>query len=196
MENDQPIGANANQQSEAPVQPEQNEQNEAENATDEKDWHGEIELLKRENEQLKDSWKRTAADFENFKKRKQQESQELFELAKEMALTKLIPPLQSLEQVLKYAPEDDKYKDWIKGLDATIMQLEKAMEELGLKKIAAVGSKFDPLVHEAIEEVEGEEPNKIVKELRPGFTLNGRVVIPAKVAVGKSESNMESNKEK
>ncbi len=141
--------------------------------------------LKEELQIATNAWKRTAADFDNYKKRKDQESSELLEFAKEMAVTKLIPSLQSLEQVLKYAPKDDKYKDWLTGLKATIMQLEKTMEELGVKKIPTVGQMFDHSLHEAVEEIEGEEVNKIVKEIQPGFTLNGRVMIPAKVAVGK-----------
>src|ERR1043165_8477841 len=79
---------------------------------------GKIEL---QNEELVDLLKRTAADFENFKKRKESESAELLQFAKEITVSKLMPSLQNLEQVLKYAPNDDKYKDWLAGLKATIM---------------------------------------------------------------------------
>ena len=90
-----------------------------------------------------------------------------------------------MEQVLSYAPTDEKYKDWLTGLRATIQQLEKTMEELGVVKIKTVGEQFDPTRHEAVEEIAGEEPGKIVKELQPGFLLNNKVIIPAKVGVGK-----------
>jgi molecular chaperone GrpE len=138
-------------------------------------------------EELLDNWKRTAADFENYKKRKQQESAALLETAKEMAAIRLLPSLQSLEQVLKFAPNDDRYKDWIDGLKATIAQLEKTMEEMGLKKIKTVGEMFDHNLHEAVSEVESDEAGKIIEEVQPGFTLNNKVIIPAKVAVGKGE---------
>ena len=137
-------------------------------------------------EELMDHWKRTAADFENYKKRKEQESADLLQFAKEMTVSKLMPSLQNLEQVLKYAPQDDKYKDWMAGLKGTIMQLEKDMEELGLKKIKTVGEAFDPHLHEAVGEEAG-ETGKIVSEVQPGFTLNDKVVIPAKVMVGKNK---------
>ena len=130
------------------------------------------------------NWKRTAADFENFKKRKEQEGPEMIQFAKELTVAKLMPSLQNLEQVLKYAPEDEKYKDWLSGLRGTIAQLEKDMEELGLKKIKTVGEAFDPSQHEAVEEAAGES-GKIIKEISPGFMLNNKVIIPAKVAVGK-----------
>jgi molecular chaperone GrpE len=131
------------------------------------------------------NWKRTAADFENYKKRKEGETKEVLEFAKEMTIMKLMPSLQSLEQVLFYAPTDEKYKDWLTGLRATIQQLEKTMEELGVIKIKTVGENFDHSKHEAVEEIECRESGKIIKEIQPGFTLNGKVIVPAKVAVGK-----------
>ena len=131
---------------------------------------------------LTNKWKRAVADLENYKKRKDAESKELFEFAKEMAVAKLMPSLQNLEQVLKFAPSDEKYKDWLAGLKGTIMQLEKDMEEMGVLKIKTVGEKFDPTRHEAVEHLEGEE---ITKEIQPGFMINGKVIIPAKVIVGK-----------
>ncbi|HEX9503311.1 MAG TPA: nucleotide exchange factor GrpE [Patescibacteria group bacterium] len=143
-----------------------------------------IEELQEKNEETLNNWKRTAADFENFKKRTETERKELVEFSKEITVMKLIPSLESLEQVLIYAPVDDKYKEWLTGLRATIQQLEKVMEELGVVKIKAVGQPFDHSLHEAVEEVEGTE-GEIVKELQPGFMLNGKVIIPAKVAVGK-----------
>ena len=135
-------------------------------------------------DELMDKWKRTAADFENYKKRKEAETKEVLEFAKEMAMMKLMPSLQSLEQVLKYAPADEKYKDWLVGLKATILQLEKTMEELGVVKIKTVGETFNHEQHEAVEEQEGES-GKILSEVQPGFMLNNKVIIPAKVVVGK-----------
>ncbi len=131
-----------------------------------------------------ESWKRVAAEFENYKKRKEAERKELIEFSKEITVMKLVPSLESLEQVLIYAPDDAKYVEWLKGLKATITQLEKVMEELGVIKIKTVGTPFDHNLHEAVEEVDGAE-GEIIKELQPGFTLNGKVIIPAKVAVGK-----------
>ena len=144
----------------------------------------EITQLQAKNEELTNNWKRAVADFENFKKRRESEGKEILEYAKEMTVLRLMPSLQSLEQVLSFAPNDEKYKDWLAGLKATIMQLEKTMEELGVIKVKTVGEQFDPTRHEAVEEVEGER-DKVIKELQPGFMLNNKVIVPAKVAVGK-----------
>lgn len=138
------------------------------------------------NEELLNNWKRAVADLENFKKRTQSDAKELLEYAKEMTVMQLIPSLQSLEQVLAFAPSDDKYKDWLNGLKATIAQLEKTMEGLGVKKIKTRGSKFDPNLHEAVQEVASKEEDMIVDEVQPGFTLNNKLIIPAKVIVGKN----------
>ena len=134
--------------------------------------------------QVVNSWKQVTAEFENYKKRKETEHKELVNFSKEITVMKLIPTLESLEQVLTYAPDDEKYTEWIAGLRATIQQLEKTMEDLGVVKIKTLGQAFDHSLHEAVEEVEGPE-GKIVKEMQPGFMLNGKVIIPAKVAVGK-----------
>ena len=130
------------------------------------------------------NWKYIAAEYENYKRTKEAERKELIELSKEITVRKLIPSLESLEQVLVYAPVDEKYKEWLMGLKATIAQLEKTMEELGVVKIKTVGQPFDHSQHDAVEEAEGPE-GEVIKELQPGFMLNGKVIVPAKVVVGK-----------
>jgi molecular chaperone GrpE len=148
-----------------------------------------IEQLEAKNAELLNNWKRTAADFENYKKKRPQEDRELLDYAKNRLVYDLLPSLQSLEQVLKYAPADEKYKDWLQGLKATISQLEKTMEGMGVAKINTVGQKFDHNLHEAVEETADAEPDVVAKEIQPGFTLNGNVIIPAKVVVGKKAIN-------
>lgn len=145
----------------------------------------EMTQLLEQNQDLADKWKRLAADFENYKRRKEVESRELAEYSKEMVVMRLMPSLQSLEQVLNFAPQDDKYKDWLLGLKATILQLEKTMEELGLVRIKTTGQQFDPSLHEAVEEKDSDS-ELILQEVQPGFMLNGKVMIPAKVVVGKT----------
>src|SRR3989338_8832471 len=150
--------------------------------TDEKDQQENLSLeeLQKKNLELLNNWKKTAADFENFKRRNEENKKEILEFAKELTVSKLMPSLQNLEQVLKYAPSDETYKDWVTGLKATIMQLEKDMEELGLKKIKTVGEQFDPTMHEAIEEVEGAEGQIMAGKAFPSyvaFTKDGQLLV-------------------
>lgn len=154
---------------------------------------GVIDSLSEENKKLyeenlkwEDTAKRVAADFENYKRRRESETKELLEYGKENVVALLVPSLQSLEQVLALAPKDDKYKDWLLGLKATIAQLERTMESFGVKKIPTVGQPFDPNLHEAVGEEESDAEG-VVKEIQPGFTLNGKVMIPARVVVGKKK---------
>lgn len=148
-------------------------------------------------------WKRSEADFANFQKRKESENRELVEFAREVAVAKLLPTLDSLEQALKHAPEvrgerlevrveapveenfAEQYQTWQNGINGLTKQLDKALEELGVKKIEALGKKFDPHFHEAIREVAGEEDGVVVEEYQSGFELNGKVIRPSQVAISK-----------
>ena len=138
-----------------------------------------------------EGWKRAAADFENYKKRKEAENKELVEFAKEVTVAKLLPTLDSLEQALKHMPEagssefEKKYQNWQVGANGIVMQLDKVLEEMGVKKIEAKGKKFDPHFHEAVREVEGEEDQVVAEELQTGFELNGKVIRPSQVVITK-----------
>lgn len=147
------------------------------------------------------NWKRTAADFENFKKRKEAENKELVQFAREVTVAKLLPTLDSLEQALKHMPEyqktgdsnqktvfADKYQNWQTGVNGIIVQLDKALEELGVKKIEAVGKKFDPHFHEALRQVDGDEDDMVVEEFQTGFELNGKVIRPSQVIISKKNN--------
>lgn len=135
-------------------------------------------------------WQRAQADFVNYQKRKEGENKDLVEFAREVAVAKLLPTLDSLEQGLKHRPQiegNEQYQIWINGIDGTVKQLDKALEELGVKKIEALGKKFDPHFHEAIREVVDPEKEEgvVVEEYQTGFELNGKVLRPSQVAVSK-----------
>lgn len=150
-----------------------------------------LEKARREAEGNLNGWKRTAADFENYRRRKEEENRELVQFAREVAVAKLLPSLDSLEMALKHAPEQGdpdfaaKYQNWQTGITGLVSQLDKALEELGVKKIEALGKKFDPNYHEAVREVPGEEDGVVVEELQHGFELSGKVIRPSQVAISK-----------
>ncbi len=138
-------------------------------------------------------WQRAMADFENYKKRKEGENKELVEFAKEVTVAKLLPTLDSLEQALRHSPDSaaadfkEKFNVWYKGIEGILNQLDKALAEMGVKKIEALGKKFDPHFHEAVREVPGEEDGKVVEELQSGFELNGKVIRPATVVISRKK---------
>lgn len=163
-----------------------------------------LDQLQQDLDEITSKWKRTLADFENFKKQKERENKELLEFAKEVTVVKLLPTLDTLAQALRHVPElppapslakegepeagefGKQYQNWQIGLNGILLQLDKTLEELGVKKIEAMGKKFDPHFHEAVKEVESEEEEgKIVDELQSGYELNGKVIRPSQVAISK-----------
>ena len=136
-------------------------------------------------------WKRSQADLENYKKKKEEEGKELIEFAKEVTITRLLPTLDTLTQMMRYAPHPDadglvdKYAQWLVGVEGTAKQIDTVLGEMGVKKIEAVGKKFDPHLHEAVREVEGEEDGTIVEEIQSGYELNGKIIRPSQVVISK-----------
>lgn len=132
-------------------------------------------------------WKRTQADFENYRKRKEGESAELVSFGKQRAFMQILPVLDSLEQALLHAPDvqDEKYNNWKLGLFEIARQINDALSQMGIKKIEALGKQFDPYLHEAVKEVPGEENGLVAEQYQTGFTLDGNVIRPAQVAITK-----------
>ncbi|TSA44892.1 nucleotide exchange factor GrpE [bacterium] len=146
----------------------------------------ELDEFKKKADDYLNSWKRTAADFENYKKRREKEDRELLQFAQEVTVVKMLPTLESLEQALKLAPRDEEYQKWSEGVLKIVQQLEKVLLEMGVEKIKTVGEKFDPGQHEAVETIKSEkEPGIIIEEIQTGYLLNGKVIRPAKVRVAK-----------
>lgn len=144
--------------------------------------------LQEENQMLMNSWKRTQADFENYKRRKEQENAELVEFARQVAVVKMLPSIDSIMQGLQHVPDDaSKMEEWKSGIAGTVKQLDKALEEMNIKKIEAVGKKFDPNFHEAVRQIPGSEDDMVVEEYQTGYEINGKVIRPSQVAISKKE---------
>src|SRR3989338_2966866 len=150
----------------------------------------ELEQYKQKADEYLNNWKRTAADFENYKKRKEKENQELVQFAQEITVVKMLPTLESLEQALRHAHQDEKFQTWSQATLKIVQQLEKVLLEMGVEKIKTVGEKFDPSIHEAIDHVESDgETGTILEEIQSGYKLNHKVIRPAKVKVVKRLSS-------
>ncbi|MEK7651886.1 MAG: nucleotide exchange factor GrpE [Patescibacteria group bacterium] len=132
-------------------------------------------------------WKRTQADLENYRKKKEAEGTELVQFGKQAGFVQILPVLDSLEMAILHAPEieDEKYKNFKNGLDGIVKQIDAAIQAMGISKIEAVGKKFDPNLHEAIKEVVGEEDGLVVEQYQTGYTLQGKLLRPAQVSISK-----------
>lgn len=129
---------------------------------------------------------RTRADFENYRKRSEIEKQMSRATGKIQAVMKLLPVIDNIERAIAHTPAELKENKWAQGVAGLVRNLEKSLESLDLKRIdAAIGTKFDPEFHEAIqfdEEAEGEH-EVIAEELQPGYKLGDDVIRHSMVKV-------------
>ncbi|MBU6447218.1 nucleotide exchange factor GrpE [Patescibacteria group bacterium] len=144
------------------------------------------EALQKAEENL-NGWKRTQADLENYRKRKEAEGKELVEFGKQAGIVQILPILDSIQQAMIHAPQtgDDKYMNWKSGLDGIVKQIDDALAKMGIQRIEAVGKKFDPNLHEAVKEMPGEEDGMVTEQYQTGYLLNGKLLRPAQVAISK-----------
>src|SRR6266550_7703715 len=138
----------------------------------------------------KDRHLRLAADFDNYKKRSRQEQLETIQHASAELIGRLLPVLDDLHNVLDHMPARVD-ESWAKGLQLSVRKLEEALGTHGLQPIEAIGSRFDPMLHEAIGQEESTEhpEDTVVSELRRGYRLRDRVVRPALVKVARAPQN-------
>lgn len=146
--------------------------------------------LEAELTQLTASYQRLAADFENFRRRKGQESAELVRYGSAALLEALLPALDNLQRAVAHIPVEEA-SGLTEGLRLTVKQLEEGLASQGVLRIAAEGQPFDPRLHHAVLTVPaGEvEPGTVVAELVPGYTLHDRVVRPAQVTVAEGSAD-------
>jgi molecular chaperone GrpE len=140
-------------------------------------------------------WKRTQADLDNYRKKKESEGAEMIRFGKQAAFVQLLPIMDSLEQAMKQSPsiEDSKYKNWKIGLDGIVKQMESTLKEMQIEKIETVGKKFDPNFHEAVKEFPGLEDDMVVEQYQTGYMIEGKLLRPAQVAVSKKHLNTTNN---
>lgn len=131
-----------------------------------------------------DDLKRVAADFDNFRRRALKEQGETTQRAAERILVELLPALDSFDAALSVEASTESEEKVMAGMYRTHEQLLNALGTHGLEIVPTVGEVFDPEVHEAVMSPPGEGGRLMVsEELRRGYTLKGRLVRPALVAV-------------
>ena len=130
-----------------------------------------------------EQWKRATADYQNYKRRTEQEREEYGRLANTAILLNILPAVDDLDRALANVDASLFGQKWVEGIEAIHRKLKGALEASGLAVIPAEGETFDPNVHEAISEAPGEH-GQVVAEVRPGYRLGSRVIRPALVVVG------------
>jgi len=142
-----------------------------------------------------DSWKRSQADFINYKRRSEQEKEETKQFANSVLICNLLPVLDDLERALNSVPKELAKLPWVEGVRLIERKFHSILEAQGVTPIKAKGKHFDPNLHEAAMCAQGRE-GVVVKELKRGYKLRDKVIRPATVAVGSGETAKETGKHK
>ena len=142
----------------------------------------ELEKVKAELESQKDLLMRTAAEFDNYKRRTERERISVAQYAKAEVMKKLLPIIDNIDRAKGL---DTSSPDYIKGIEMIVKQFEGLTEQLELESIAEPGDTFDPNLHEAVMHIEDENYNEnvIVEVLQKGYKLGDTVVRTAMVKV-------------
>lgn len=131
-----------------------------------------------------DAIQRVAAEFDNFRKRAARERDEIIDRASLRLIERLLPTLDSFDAALAYQAQTDAEAKIIAGMQDTHRLMMEALAVDGFEPIDADGIAFDPAIHEAVTGPGGDgEGELIVREMRRGYTLRGRVIRAALVAV-------------
>ena len=158
---------------------------EREEPTDVEGLRARLEEEKERAQQHLASWQRAAADYQNLKRRMEEERSEVGRIASASLVINLLPLMDDLERALRNVDVKLAGLTWIDGIWLIQRKFEAVLQTAGVKEIPADGETFDPKVHEAISEAEG-EAGKIVSVVQKGYALGERVIRPAMVIVGKS----------
>lgn len=142
-----------------------------------------LEAMARENEQLKDSRLRLAAEYDNYRKRTAKEKETLYQDAKIDTVKAFLEVYDSLERASSQEGDEDNVHK--KGMDMIFRQLTAALENLGVTVLDPVGEPFDPSRHNAVLHVDDETlgENVVAQVFQKGFLLGGRVIRFASVQV-------------
>jgi molecular chaperone GrpE len=130
------------------------------------------------------NWQRSQADFDNYKKRSEQGIREVIELASSALISNLLPVMDDLDRALASVPAELNESNWTEGIKLIYNKFKTTLEAQGLTEIQARGEPFDPHLHEAIMQQEGEE-GMVIEETQKGYKFRGKVIRPSLVIVGK-----------
>jgi molecular chaperone GrpE len=145
----------------------------------------------------KEQWMRTAADFDNFRKRSRREVDDARRGGREDMLKEFLPVFDNLERAIQSAQRAQDVKPVADGLNMILRQFLDTLGRVNIAKVPTVGKEFDPTVHEAIQQVETDEhpPGTVVAEVQPGYVQGDRLVRPAMVVVAKPKPKAEAGGE-
>lgn len=140
--------------------------------------------LKKEYDELRERYLRLQADFQNYKRRAEEDKKNTIKFATESLVVKLLEVSDDFDRALALEVEHDAFYEGMKLVDGELMRI---LEQNGLELIETDGQPFDPNLHHAVvtEDSDEYDSETITETFQKGFKLNGKVVRPAMVKVAK-----------
>ena len=127
---------------------------------------------------------RVAAEFDNYRKRTERDQRENVQRASQRVIESLLPTLDTLDAALTIEATTEAEQKMLDGMRGTETLLLDALRAEGCERIEAVGSPFDPALHEAVQVIPGDGEQVVEQEFRKGYMMRGRVIRPSLVVVG------------
>ena len=157
----------------------------------------EVERLKAESDHWKNEYYRAYADTKNLRNSLEKDFKEAMKYRSEGFIDELLPVLDSFHMALANEPTDPALKNYLTGFQYVYRNLVSVLENEGVSEMSPnIGDKFDPHTMNAVDTVEGEEENKVVKVYGKGYKLHDRIIRPSMVQVSVHKvENKEENKE-
>lgn len=176
-----------------PLKNEQQEQAIPEQTVDAAPAKSELETANDTIAQLKDQLLRKAAEFENYKRRMEQQSSQLAKYAGENIILDLLPVIDDLTRSLKSGREKLENDPFYKGVELILSKFTKALEVRGVKPMESVGKEFNVDFHDVMMQVPRTDvaPHTIVDEIEKGYFLFDKVIRHAKVIVATASAEAE-----
>jgi len=150
---------------------------------------------KAEAEKLRNNWHRAEADFQNYRRRTEQERDELRRFSSASLMINVLPILDDFERAFGSLDSHLVGLTWFDGIRLIYRKFQMLLENAGVTPIQTDGEAFDPRFHEAVAHVDGEE-GKVISEVQRGYKLHDRVLRPAMVVVGKGKGEGEEGRRK
>ena len=145
-----------------------------------------------EREKLRDQLLRTAADFDNFRKRTRRDLEDVRRRAKEEAIREILPIIDNLERAVAASSSAVDVQAVADGVRMVLRGFQDIGERMGLERIEAVGAQFDPNIHDAVQQVETSEhaAGTVMAEVVPGYLLQSHLLRPAMVVVARPKAGV------
>jgi molecular chaperone GrpE len=149
---------------------------------------GDTAELQRQRDEYYDRLVRSAAEFDNYRKRVERERQALAESAAASIIEELLPLVDDMERALRADAGGEGAEAYRRGVELIHRQLLETLRKRGVRPIEALGADFDPYYHQSVahEAVEGRREGEIIEEFRRGYMLGDRLLRPSMVKVAKA----------